>query len=283
MLEVCEPGALNCYTLSRLIPLTLFVSRNLTSIYLRLSGSLDSLLCYLIAPTPGLAFSSDTTHPSSGVMIFVRQGISLSELSSLDLNSNHVGVYISLNNSLLSFLNVYASSIRSSPKDSRTDSFSPPFLSLEMSILGDFNCHHSLWDSKGTSDPSGEEVSDWVISDLFPLNDPDTPTLLHRSFGSRFSPDIFFAPSSLAPGRCFRTCFDHLPSFFHCSERLLSFNFQKSRWSDCFLLRFSLPFRRGKLVSFLCCCSLHFSDTDCGQIFHLFRAHQTPTSSLVVR
>ena len=40
---------------------------------------------------------------------------------------------------------------------------------------------------------------DWVISsDLLHLNDPDTPTLLHRSSGSRSSPDISFAPSSLA-------------------------------------------------------------------------------------
>ena len=33
MLGVSEPGALNCYTLFRLIPFTLFVSRNLTLIY----------------------------------------------------------------------------------------------------------------------------------------------------------------------------------------------------------------------------------------------------------
>ena len=63
----------------------------------------------------------------------------------------------------------------------------------------DFNCYHPLWDSRGISDPCGEEVFDWVISsDLLLLNDPGTPTLLHRSTGSRFSPDISFAPSSLA-------------------------------------------------------------------------------------
>ena len=56
MLGVFEPGALNCYTLFRLIQLTLFVSRNLTLINLPLSGSLDSLLCDLIAVTPGLVF-----------------------------------------------------------------------------------------------------------------------------------------------------------------------------------------------------------------------------------
>ena len=57
ILAVFEPGALNYYTLFRLIPLTLFVSRNLTSIHLPLSGFLDSLLCDLIAATPRRAFS----------------------------------------------------------------------------------------------------------------------------------------------------------------------------------------------------------------------------------
>ena len=91
--------------------------------------------------------------------------------------------------------------IRSSPTNGRTDSFSPSILpsSRNLFILGDFNCHHPLWDSRGTSDPRGEEVFDWVISsDLLPLNDPNTPTLLHRSSGSRSSPDISFAPSTLA-------------------------------------------------------------------------------------
>ena len=45
MLAVSEPGALNCYTLSCLIPLNLFVSKNLTLTHLPLSGSLGSLLC----------------------------------------------------------------------------------------------------------------------------------------------------------------------------------------------------------------------------------------------
>ena len=50
------PRALNLYTLFQLIPLALSVSRNLTSNHLPLSRFLDSLLCILIAPTPGLAF-----------------------------------------------------------------------------------------------------------------------------------------------------------------------------------------------------------------------------------
>ena len=51
-----ESVALNYYTIFRLIPLTLFVSRNLTLIYLPLSGSLDSLFCDPMAPTPDLVF-----------------------------------------------------------------------------------------------------------------------------------------------------------------------------------------------------------------------------------
>ena len=57
ILGVSKPGALNFYAFFGLIPLTLSESRNLTSIYLPLSGLLDSLLCDLIALTPGLAFS----------------------------------------------------------------------------------------------------------------------------------------------------------------------------------------------------------------------------------
>ena len=57
MLAVSDSGALNCCTFFRLIQLTLFVSRNLTLAHLPLSESLDSLLCDLIASTPGLAFS----------------------------------------------------------------------------------------------------------------------------------------------------------------------------------------------------------------------------------
>ena len=58
--------------------------------------------------------SPDATHVNGGVIIFVRQGLSFSKLStsslsSLDPYSDYVGVNISLNNSSsLSFLNVYA-------------------------------------------------------------------------------------------------------------------------------------------------------------------------------
>ena len=58
--------------------------------------------------------SSGVTHAGGGVVVFLRRGLSFSELStsslsSLDPHSDYVGINISLNNSsLLSFLNVYA-------------------------------------------------------------------------------------------------------------------------------------------------------------------------------
>ena len=103
-----------------------------------------------------------------------------------------------------------------------------------------------FWDSRGTSDPHGEGVFDCVISsDLLPLNDPDTPTLPHRSSGNRSSPNISFAPSSFASScfwRCFRTLVLTTYQFFYLSpslspaylsnERPLSYNIQKNRWND---------------------------------------------------
>ena len=66
----------------------------------------------------------------------------------------------------------------------------------------------SFWGTSIAITPSGTqkvlltlvgEVFDWVISsDFLPLNDLDILTLLHRSSGSRSSPDISFTLSSLA-------------------------------------------------------------------------------------
>ena len=197
--------------------------------------------------------SRDTTHASGGAINFVRQGLSFSELStsslySFDPHSDYVGVNIYLNNSSsLSLFNVYAVPIRSFLTDGRTDSFSPcTFLfSRNLFILGNFNCSHPLWDSRGTSDLSEEEVFGWVISsDLLPLNDPDILTLLHRSSGSHFSPDFSFAPSSLGPSYSWEVLqnldSDHLPillpvplsPIFRPNKRPPSFNFQKAHWDD---------------------------------------------------
>ena len=57
MLEVFESGALNYFTFSRPTLSTLSVSRNPILTHLPLFKFLDSLICVLIAPTPGVAFS----------------------------------------------------------------------------------------------------------------------------------------------------------------------------------------------------------------------------------
>ena len=115
--------------------------------------------------------------------------------------------------------------IRSSPSDGRTDS---SLSSRNLFILGDFNCHHSLWDSSSTSDPHGEEVFNWVISsDLLPLNDPDTLNLLHRSplavASLLTSPLLPLLLIFLAPGRCFKTWVLITYQFFYLSLSLSSF------------------------------------------------------------
>ena len=83
-----------------------------------------------------------------------------------------------------------------------------------------------------------------ISSLLLLLNDPDAPTLFHCFSGSRFSPDISLAPSSLA-FTCFWEVFqdlgsDHLPilltvhlfPLFHPDERPSLYNFWKARWDD---------------------------------------------------
>ena len=83
-----------------------------------------------------------------------------------------------------------------------------------------------------------------ISSDLLPLNEPDTPTFLHRSSGSRSFSDISFAPSSLALSCSWEVLqdvgSDHLPilltvllsPIFRPNKRPPSFNFQKARWDD---------------------------------------------------
>ena len=115
---------------------------------------------------------------------------------------------------------MYFPLIRSSPTDGRTDSFFPSILpsSRKLFLLGDFNCHHPLWDSRGTCDLRGEEVFDWVISSgLLSLNYPGTPILLHRSTDSRSSPELPLLLVFLAPGRCFRTWVLTTYQFFYLS------------------------------------------------------------------
>ena len=70
MLEVSVPGALNYFTFSHPIQSTLSASRNPIITPLPLSGFLDSLLCVLIALTPGLAFSLLMPHTPAAALSF---------------------------------------------------------------------------------------------------------------------------------------------------------------------------------------------------------------------
>ena len=70
MLEVFEPGALNYSTFFHPILSTLSAFRNSILTHLPLNRFLDSLLCVLIAPTPGLAFSLLTPRTLVGALPF---------------------------------------------------------------------------------------------------------------------------------------------------------------------------------------------------------------------
>ena len=85
-------------------------------------------------------FSCDTTHASGGVVTFVSQDLSFSELStsslsSLDPYSDYVGINISLNNSSsVLFLNVYAPLSAPPQQMAEPTPFLPPsFTPLEIS------------------------------------------------------------------------------------------------------------------------------------------------------
>ena len=96
-----QAKALNYFTFFRPILLTLSVSRNPILTPLPLSRFLDSLLCVLIAPTPGLTFSLLILCMLAAASSFLsgRAYLSLNfllPLSLLNPYSDYVGVNISL-------------------------------------------------------------------------------------------------------------------------------------------------------------------------------------------
>ena len=107
-------------------------------------------------------FSTDVADASGGVIVFVKQCLFFSELSTSSLSllgpySDYVEVNISLSDSSsLSFLNVYAPSIRSSSKDSRTNFFSlsilPSYVEAE---AVDFSRFHFRFHRKGIASVTG--------------------------------------------------------------------------------------------------------------------------------
>ena len=144
--------------------------------------------------------------------------LSTSYFSSLDLYFDYVEINISLkNSSLFSFLNIKLPQFAFF----RQMAESTPFLPLlfpppEVSSFRGIQLRSSPLGLKRYFEPRGEGVFDWVISShLLLLNDPDIPTLLHRSSASRSFPDISFAPFFFALS-CFwevlqNLGFDHLP------------------------------------------------------------------------
>ena len=75
--------------------------------------------------------------------------------------------------------------------------------------------------------PRGRKHLTGSFPQISPLNDPDTPTLLHRSSGSRSSSDISFAPSTLAFSCSWKVLqdlgSDHLPILLSIPLSLRSF------------------------------------------------------------
>ena len=194
---------------------------------------------------PGI-LAPDATHASGGVIIFVRQGLSFSQLStsffsSFDPYSDSVGINTSLNNSSsLSFLNVYAPLFAPLRWMAEPIPFLSPFFPPEISLF---------WGPSIVITPSGTQqvlptpTGRKYSTGSFLLTSFPSMTLTH--------PPISIAPPLtspllpalllfLAPGRCSSTRVLITYQFFYpsfslvfCSnERPRSFSFPKARWDD---------------------------------------------------
>ena len=138
------------FILSHPIDLIYIQESNLNlSFSFRISG-FSALRSHGIHSRSGI-FSIDVADASGSVIIFVKQSLFFSELSTSSLSllgpySNYVEVNISLNDSSsLSYLNVYAPPICSSTKDSRTNFFSlsilPSYVEMEAVDFSRFRFH----------------------------------------------------------------------------------------------------------------------------------------------
>ena len=148
-----------------------------------------------------------TGNLGGGLLMLVKNGLTYSSLStqsfsSLDPSSDYSAITLKIKGaSPIHFFNIYVHRIRSSSSDSRPKSFSPFLLpsSPTTYIFGDFNGHHSSWDSYSPKDQSGKDLFDWFLSfDLLPLNNPEHHTLLHRATGNRSFPDLSLVPDQIA-------------------------------------------------------------------------------------
>ena len=195
-------------------------------------------------------FSTNVTDASGGVIIFVRQGLSFSELStpflsSLDPYFGYVEINISLNDSSsLSFLNIYAPPVCSSPKDSRTNFFSPCILpsSTNLFVLGDFNCHHP---GLGLGPSRSQKVLPTPVGNL----------------GSDHLPILLTVP---------------LSPVLRPNERLPSLNLQKARWDDfAFYFDSQCPYTKKYFSLFLSFASVFFTSVTLNALLTIWCCGQT--------
>ena len=196
--------------------------------------------------------TNSTGNLGSVVLILFKNGLtytslSTQSLSSLDPSSDYLAIAVKIKRaSPIHLFNVYVPPIRSS-FDSRPKSFLPFFLpsSSTTYIFGDFNSHHSSWDSHSPEDQSGKYLFDWLLSsDLLPINNPEHYTLLHRATGNRSYPDLSLVPAQIASKCTWQTLpdlgSDHLPisiaiptsPIINSFHRPPSFNYNKALWYD---------------------------------------------------
>ena len=228
MLEVFKPGALNYSTFFHPILSTLSAFRNPILTHLPLSG-FSALRSDRTHSQSGILFS-DTMHASSGIVIFIRQGLSFSELSTsslslLDPYSDYVEISISLNNSSsVSFLNVDAPLFTPpqrmvEPIPSLPPFFPPPEIS---SFLGTSIAITPFATQESLPTPVGKKY----LTGSSPLTSSPSMTLTHPPFSIApllTSPLPPLLLPFLAPGRCFRTWVLTIYQFFYLSLSLRSF------------------------------------------------------------
>ena len=141
-------------------PVDQSASRNPILTHLPLSGFLDSLLCVLIAPSPGLAFSllMPRTPAAASSFLSGRAYLFLNFLPPL------------FSRSIPTLIMDGSPSLLTTPPSCHFLMCMPPYSLLSdgrqnrflyssrnLFIPGDFNCHDPLWDSRDTSDLRGGE------------------------------------------------------------------------------------------------------------------------------
>ena len=120
--------------------------------------------------------------------------MSLSTTSKNDHHLEELTIGIAMNNTELPIINVYIP-----PSSSCNGRYSPPIDHLltgtDSLVLGDFNAHHSLWNS-GTTDSRGNQLADSVSISSFAVLNIDSPTRLPGN-ADPSSTDVSLASASL--------------------------------------------------------------------------------------